>query len=162
LKLRFHEKRLLLICSAGGHLTQILKISEALQGYEKILITEKTFNTLQLDLPEFSKLLYLPHGGREEGLVYLFKLSLNIVVSLYRYLKYRPKVVLSTGAHTALPTLYIAKLFGSKIIFIETFAKISTPSLTGRLICRFADSFYVQWPALKKFYPRAKYKGKIY
>ena len=49
-----------------------------------------------------------------------------------------------------------------KIIFIETFAKINTPSLTGRAVYPIADVFYIQWPELKSYYPKARYVGKLY
>lgn len=160
--MKFHKDELLLTCSAGGHLTQLLKVAGWMAAYNKILITERTKNTGQMKSDLFNEILFIPHGGREEGIKYLFKLGYNFIISFFRYLKYRPKIVISTGAHTALPMLLIAKLFGSKVIFIETFAKIKSPSLTGRIIYKVADSFYIQWPELTRFYPEAKYKGKIY
>jgi len=160
--MNFHTNRVLLICSTGGHLTQMLKLNKSLGQFERILVTELSESSLSIDESQFYKLLYLPHGGREEGFRYVFKFLFNCIVSFIRYTRYRPKVVISTGAHTAVPLLLIAKLFGSRIIFIETFAKINSPSLTGRLAYKLSDSFYVQWPELRKFYPKSKYKGKIY
>lgn len=158
----FYKKQIFLICSSGGHLTQMLRLNKVLSDYNVTLITEKTEISKFLKRSDVDKILYLPHGGREDVFKYLFKFPLNIILSLYRYLRYRPKIVISTGAHTALPTCYIAKLFGSRIIFIETFAKISTPSLTGRAVYPIADVFYIQWPNLKSYYPKAKYMGKLY
>lgn len=158
----FYKKQIFLICSSGGHLTQMLRLNKVLSDYNVTLITEKTEISKFLKRSDVDKILYLPHGGREDVFKYLFKFPLNIILSLYRYLRYRPKIVISTGAHTALPTCYIAKLFGSRIIFIETFAKISTPSLTGRAVYPIADVFYIQWPDLKSYYPKAKYMGKLY
>ena len=160
--MKFYAKRIFLICSSGGHLTQMLRLNKVLSDYNVTLITEKTEISKVLKQSDIDEILFPPHGGREDVFKYLFKFSLNIILSLYRYIRYRPKIIISTGAHTALPTCYIAKLFGSRVIFIETFAKISTPSLTGRAVYPIADVFYVQWPALKSYYPKAKYKGKLY
>lgn len=140
----------------------MLRLSSALGSYKVILITEKTVISRSLSKQNFDKILFLYHGGREKIIKYLFKFTFNIITSFYRYMRYRPKVVISTGAHTALPICYIAKIFGSRIIFIETFAKISTPSLTGKAVYPIADAFYVQWPELKSYYPKAKYMGKLY
>ncbi|MBS6681776.1 MAG: polysaccharide biosynthesis protein, partial [Roseburia sp.] len=35
-------------------------------------------------------------------------------------------------------------------------------NLTGNLLYRFADQFYVQWEEMLKLYPKAIYKGGIY
>ena len=56
----------------------------------------------------------------------------------------------------------IGHLFKSKIIYIETFAKINSKSKTGSLVYKFADLFIVQWEDMLKLYPKAIYKGGIY
>ena len=56
----------------------------------------------------------------------------------------------------------IGKLFKKKLIFIESFAKVNSPTLTGKLLYKFADQFYVQWEQMKEHYPNAIFKGGIY
>ena len=56
----------------------------------------------------------------------------------------------------------IGKLFGSKVIYIETLANSSTKTATGRLIYHIADVFVVQWEEMLELYPKAKYWGMIY
>ena len=56
----------------------------------------------------------------------------------------------------------IGKIFGSKIIFIETFANSKTKSRTGSIVSKFADLFIVQWESQKKFYKKAIYGGCLY
>ena len=82
--------------------------------------------------------------------------------SIYYFWKIKPDVIISTGAHTAVPMCYIAKLFGKKVIFIESFAKTSTPTLSGRMIYPISDLFIVQWEGMKEHYPKAVYGGSIY
>ena len=57
---------------------------------------------------------------------------------------------------------YIGKIFGSKIIFIETFANRNSKTLSGRLVYPIADLFLVQWEEMLKLYPKAKLGGWIY
>ena len=57
---------------------------------------------------------------------------------------------------------YIGKLFGSKIIYIETYANRNTKTATGRLIYPISDLFIVQWEEMLKIYPKAVYGGSIY
>ncbi|MDE6848090.1 MAG: polysaccharide biosynthesis protein, partial [Ruminococcus sp.] len=61
-----------------------------------------------------------------------------------------------------IPMCLIAKIFRKKIIYIESFAKIKSPTATGKLLYKFADKFYVQWESMLEFYPKAKYIGGIY
>ena len=68
----------------------------------------------------------------------------------------------TTGAHTAGPMCYIGKILGSRIIYIESFANISTKTITGKLVYPIADRFYVQWEDMKKLYPDAVYGGWIF
>jgi beta-1,4-N-acetylglucosaminyltransferase len=43
-----------------------------------------------------------------------------------------------------------------RVVFVESFCRVKTLSLTGRLLYYFADRFVVQWPQLKdKLAPRA-------
>ena len=58
--------------------------------------------------------------------------------------------------------LYIHKRYGKKLIYIESFAKITSPNLSGKLLYRFADQFYVQWESMLKIYPKAICLGGIY
>ena len=57
--------------------------------------------------------------------------------------------------------MFFGILQGKRIIYIESIARINSPSLTGRLIYPFIKDFYVQWPESKKFFPKAKYVGAV-
>ena len=87
---------------------------------------------------------------------------INTIKTLEIFFKEKPDVVISTGALATIPMCIIAKVFRKKIIFIESFAKINSPTLTGKLVYKLADQFYVQWEEMKKFYPNAICKGGIY
>lgn len=89
-------------------------------------------------------------------------LLINIFQSLLIFIKQMPDVVLSTGAGVAVPICYIAKLFGKKVIFIESFSRVNKPSLSGILVHPIADLFIVQWKSLIKFYKKAVYGGSIF
>lgn len=71
--------------------------------------------------------------------------------------KENPDCFISTGALIAIPILILAKLYRRKVIFIETFARVDSGSLSGRIAYLFADVFIVYWKSLLKIYPKAKY-----
>ena len=89
-------------------------------------------------------------------------LSQHSLLFLYYFVKYNPDVIVTTGANTAAAMCCFGKLFGKKVIFIETFANNSSPTKAGRIIYKFADYFIVQWESMLQYYPNAIYGGWIY
>jgi UDP-N-acetylglucosamine:LPS N-acetylglucosamine transferase len=84
--------------------------------------------------------------------------ALNSLIILVRS---KPRAILSTGPAISVPVSIIGKLFGKKIIFIETGSRVKNLSLTGRIMYRFADLFFIQWPQLQKVAPKAIYAGRL-
>ncbi|MBQ2409001.1 MAG: polysaccharide biosynthesis protein, partial [Bacilli bacterium] len=130
--------------------------------YNYHIITEYTDSTKNLCKTYEGKVDYLVYGTKDHLFSYIFKFSFNILKSFYLYFKIRPKYIVSTGTHTAVPMCYIGKLFGSKIIFIETFANSKTKTLSGKLVYPIANLFIVQWESMLKLYPKAVLGGWIY
>lgn len=155
------KKKVMFISSVGGHLTQMLELKNIFHDYNYLLVTEKTEVTK--DLKEKYNTEYLLYGSRQYLLSYIFKFLYNILKSLILFIKYRPQVIITTGTHTAVPMCYIGWFFGKKIIFIESYAKNSSKTLSGKLVYPIATTFVVQWENMKKLYPKAKYfSGGIY
>lgn len=101
--------------------------------------------------------------NRKEPL-FILKMFGIFIKSLIVFLNERPDVIISTGVLSAIPMLVIGHFFKKKVIYIESFAKITSPTMTGKLIYKkhIADRFYVQWESMKEFYPDAIYLGGIY
>jgi len=154
-------KKVLFIASCGGHLTELLQLSSMFNKYDYYLATEKTKDSLNLK-KKYKNVSYLVYGTKDHPIIYPFKLLLNCFISLFLYIKIRPKYIVTTGAHTAGPISCLGKIFGTKIIYIETFANTTKPTITGKLIYKFADLFIVQHKSLLKHYPNATYGGWIF
>ena len=154
------QKKILLIASIGGHLTQLLQLESLFKNYKYHIVTERSViaKSLRSQYP-MSLLLY---GGRNYPIRYVFKFTYNSCRSILIFLLNRPDIIITTGAHTAVPMCYVAKLFRKKIIFIESYAKSSSPTLSGRLVYPISDLFVVQWESMKEIYPKAIYGGCVY
>ncbi len=158
-------KKVLFIASTGGHLDELMQLKSMFNDYDYHLITEKTKSTLSLKDIYPKRVNYLVYGTYTTFLnriIYPFKLIYNTFKSLVLYIKIRPKYIVTTGTHTSGPMCLIGHIFGSKVIYIETFANSSTKSKTGRLVYKFADFFVIQWESLKELYPDATYGGWIF
>jgi UDP-N-acetylglucosamine:LPS N-acetylglucosamine transferase len=152
------KKKILFAASSGGHLEQILCLRELSQYYNSILVTEKTsygMKTWQ------DKVYTIPQINRREFLV-LFKLLTISIMTVYILIKEKPEVVITTGALSVVPLCLLTRLFRKKLIYIESFAKVESLTLSGSLAYRFANLFIVQWDELKKLYPNTIYGGSIY
>ena len=148
-------KKIMFISSTGGHLSEITSLEKGLSHYDIYHVTEKTKSTIKLKDKYKNKISYLIYGTKDHMLSYPFKLIANCFISLFIFIKVRPKVIITTGAHTAGPMCLIGKIFRRKIIFIETLANINTKTVTGKLLYPIADLFIVQWKEMKKLYPKA-------
>ena len=155
-------KKVLFISSTGGHLNELLQLKPMFKKYDSYIITEKTATNSNLKEEYKNKIHYLIYGTKHTPFAYFFKLIINCFISLYWYIRIRPRVIITTGTHTAGPMCMIGKIFGNKIIYIETFANIHTKTATGRLIYPIADLFIVQWESMLKVYPKAVYGGWIF
>lgn len=156
------NKKILFVASTGGHLNELLQLKSMFSKYDFHLITEKTKSNMYLRDKYKDKVDYLVYGTKDHIFIYPFKLLYNSFKSLFLFFKIRPDYVITTGVHTAGPICLISKFFGSKIIYIETFANITTKTVTGKLLYPFSDLFVVQWESLLKLYPDAVYGGWIF
>lgn len=155
-------KKVLFISSTGGHFSELLQLKPLFKKYDSYIITEKDKTHENLKKEYKDKMFFLPYGTRSKLFTYIFKYSYLCIKTVYLYFKIRPKYIVTTGTHTAVPMCYLGKLFGSKIIFIETFANSNTKTLSGRMIYPIANLFIVQWKEMLKLYPKAVYGGSIY
>lgn len=156
------KKKAWFVASTGGHLNELMQLKRIFDNFNYQIVTEKTKNNLKLKDKFGKKIKFLIYGTKDHKLIYPFKLLANCFISLFLFIRFRPKYIITTGAHIAGPICLIGKFFGSKVIFIETFANIESKTITGRLVYKFADLFVVQWQSMLKLYPKAKYFGGIF
>lgn len=155
------RKKVMFIASTGGHLNELLHLSPLFEYYDYHIVTERTSSNLSLREKYGKKISYVIYGTKDHKFTYLFKLFFNCWIELFIYIWKRPKYIITTGAHIAGPMCLIGKIFGSKIIFIETFANSSSKTITGKYVYKFADLFIVQWESMLELYPKAKFYGSL-
>ncbi|MDO4982694.1 MAG: PssD/Cps14F family polysaccharide biosynthesis glycosyltransferase [Eubacteriales bacterium] len=151
-------KKVCFAASSGGHLEQLLMLKPLMDRYDSFILTEKTdYNSAICDVRTY----YVRQVNRKE-ILFPLKLLANAFRETAVFIKERPDAVVSTGVLAVIPVCLLAKLFGKKLVYIESFAKVSSATETGKLMYRFADRFYVQWEPMKDIFPNAIYLGGIY
>lgn len=162
--MNLNKKKVVFIASSGGHLTQLLQLSSLFPEFDSYLITEKDTSTSDLIIRYKGsvQVLYMPETRKNHMMAYLKGNIISLLLSIKYFWSIKPDIVISTGAGISVYLTYLSKLFGKKIVFIETYAAIKKKSMAGRLIYPIADKFYIQWESLKKIYPKGIYKGSLY
>ncbi len=147
--------KICLACSAGGHLSELTQLMPAFRSRKYFFVTDRRIDSEVLARKE--KVFFVECPRRNP-----IKLARGFFQSLNIFLREKPDVVVSTGADTAFSICIIAKLFGKKLVFIESFCRIKEPSLSGKIFYRLADVFLVQWKENLSFFPHAKYWGGVF
>ena len=129
-----------------------------MEKYDSFVITEKTNYSAET---KGEKIYYLNQVNRKEK-NFIWTMIQNVWKSIGIYRKEKPDVIICTGVLAMIPICMISKMMGKELIYIESFAKVTSPTETGKLLYKFADRFYVQWESMLKFYPKAVYLGGIY
>ncbi|MFC4811402.1 PssD/Cps14F family polysaccharide biosynthesis glycosyltransferase [Paenibacillus sp. GCM10023250] len=151
------SRKICLISSTGGHYAQLKEVMSMVKKFEYFVVTERSKMTEMAS----ERIYYLRQQERSNISIFL-NLFINFCISLYILLRERPKIIISTGAGAVLPLCIFGRLMGAKLIFIESFAKVSTPTMTGKILYRISNRFYVQWEDMEKVYPKALYRGALY
>jgi beta-1,4-N-acetylglucosaminyltransferase len=146
------KAKVCVVSSCGGHLTEVRALRGSYERFDHFYVLNDRV-LLPDDMRDVT--YFIRHSERDV----LFLVNLW---EAYRILhRERPTIILSTGAGPAVPFALVGRLLGIPTVFVETFTRIDTPSLTGRIMYRLAHRFVYQWPGLARYFPRAVYGGSV-
>ncbi len=148
--------KICIACSPGGHLVQAKQLAKAYEKYDHFYFTFSGGVAEQMN--QTSRVRHIPNIVRRNPLSWF----IGAVLSAYVAISEKPDIVITTGAGVVVFFCVFCKLIGSKIVFIESMARIERPTLTARMLYPFADLFVVQWPGLLKYFPKAKFLGRLF
>lgn len=151
---------LVLVCSTGGHLLQVLALRGAWDGFSRLWVTFDKSDARSLLAGERVVFASGP-TNRNFGLLAVRNLLRNAVGAVRLVRAVRPKVVLTTGAGVAVPFAWVGRLLGARVVYVESLTRIDRPSLSCRLIAPVASRIYAQWPELTEAVPKARYVGSV-
>lgn len=164
--------KILVVLGDGGHTTEMIRLVNSLGShyeYSYLMVSSDRVSEGMITWPgpiyRVRRALY--KGQLDHGLfraifqprfVYtLYGIFQQIVV----WFKVRPRVILSTGAVVSVPISVFGRLMGTKIIHVETGARVFTMSFTGKIMYHISHLFFVQWEPLLKDYPKSIYAGRL-
>ncbi|XP_065072944.1 UDP-N-acetylglucosamine transferase subunit ALG14 homolog [Ochlerotatus camptorhynchus] len=162
----------MIVMGSGGHTAEMLQIVERLDfgkyapRHYVIAEADKTSVVKVIDVevrrePDLAKQQYeimtitrsrYVHQGYFSS---IFTTLIALGNSIPVVLRSRPELILTNGPGTCVPiclVAFLAKLFfinrNCKIVFVESFCRVKSLSLSGQILQWITDLFVVQWPGL--------------
>ena len=170
---RDEKIKTLVVLGSGGHTAEMLRLIADFDfdRYTLTLVTAATDTTsrakAERELPRealaTARWAEIPRA-REVGQSFVTSVpsTLHALWACVRLIwTAAPELVLVNGPGTCVPVAVLARLSGSRVIFVESWCRVESLSLTGRVLYYVAHRFVVHWPELARRYPRAEYLGRI-
>ena len=150
--------RVCLAGSGGGHIRQLLDLDGAWAQHDYFFLSEDT--ALSRSIAQTHPMAYVPHfalgQARLGSPIAMVRSAIQNFFASGRVIRQRrPQVLITTGAGAVFFALVWARLWGAKTIVIESFARVSRPSVFGRLSTAFAQHRIVQSKGLTRYWPNA-------
>ncbi len=150
------QREVLLVASSGGHLLELMQLADLWPQQRRHWVTFKTTDAAPLLAGEKTTWAHHPTNRNPQNLIR------NLVLALRMVRRREIQAIVTTGAGVAVPFAIVGRLAGVNVVYIESMARVTSPSLTGRLIYPFAHTFIVQWPSLQRFFKRAQSYGAVF
>lgn len=150
---RYH---VLLVCSSGGHLAQLLELRPWWERLERTWVCPDTADVrsgLQGERVVTGHHPTTRHVGN---------LLRNLVLAVGLLRRARPDVVVSDGAGLAVPFFWAAWLLGVRTAYLEVYDRVGGPTLSTRLVAPVTDLMLAQWPAQHDALAGSVLAGPVY
>ncbi len=148
--------KVVVACSAGGHMIQARRFESIYSQYDYCFFTFRC--QVAQALAQSHPVVTIPNITRKNPWSWVH----GMVLSAYWAFRIRPDVVFTTGAGIVFFFCLFCKLLGSRLVFLESMARVESLTLTGRMLYPAADLFLVQWPHLAQRYRKAEYRGRLF
>ncbi|XP_055912132.1 UDP-N-acetylglucosamine transferase subunit ALG14 homolog [Eupeodes corollae] len=170
------------VLGSGGHTAEMCEIIKALfddlpQNPDCYFVVAKTDTTSRRQIEETLDTKIKPQfveipRSRQVNQSYftsIFTTLWALLYSFYILQRDQPRMVLCNGPGTCVPICLVAALYrflhimhkDTKIVFVESFCRVKTLSLTGKILLPITDTFVVQWEPLARNRKNIKYFGQL-
>jgi UDP-N-acetylglucosamine transferase subunit ALG13 len=149
------RRKVLLACSTGGHLAQLLRLDHWWSRHDPVWVTFDKVDARSLLAGQ--KTVWAHHPTTRN----IPNLARNLALAWRVLRRERFDVIVSDGAGVAVPFFWLSRLFGIVTVYIEVYDRIDLATVTGRLCQPVTDLFLLQWPEQRAQYPHGVVVGKL-
>ena len=151
------DLKLCIGASAGGHTTELFALLEHASWWPRPAVAVTTLEILRPRFEHLAPTTVIGEADRHRPWA-----AVAVLVRAWRFVRReRPDVIVTTGSMPLAVVCGLVKLHGGRVVWIDSVAQMDHMSMSGKLVRRFADRCYVQWPALATRYRNVRYAGEL-
>lgn len=169
----------LIVLGSGGHTTEMLTIVKRLQPERytpRVYVIAGSDTTSEPRIDEGDRRdweivrIFRSRSVQQSYATSVFTTVWSILMTIPMLYRVRPQLILCNGPGTCVPICLIAFVFRllaifshrTRIVFVESYCRVRTISLSGKILIWLADLFVVQWPQLQQKYDKSvRYYGRL-
>lgn len=140
---RMGKKKVLAIASAGGHWVQLLRLRPAFAHQEVRYLSTNRSMAAKVSPSRF-------YTVKDASMWDKLGLAIMALQVLWVVLRFRPQVIVTTGAAPGYFGIVFGRLLGAKTIWLDSIANAEELSLAGKKARRWATHWLTQWPELAR------------
>lgn len=163
--LKNRQKVILMVYGKGGHAAQMTRFiknapaelkSIPFVALSDVKIKDESFIRQFYCMEARDKFSYVKNIVT--FILYFFWSLFQIVRIL---INYRVVSIISTGPGITVVPAIVCRLLRIKVIYFESWSRVFTPSLAGKVMYRLANLFFIQHESLQKHYPKSRFFGRL-
>ena len=134
-------KRVLAVASGGGHWIQLMRLRPAMEDHDMCFVC--TSKSAQKSVPGARF-----HTVLDANRNTVFKMAWSMLQMFWIVLRFRPQVVITTGAAAGYWACRFGRMFGARTLWIDSVANAEELSMSGRKAGKIVDEWLTQWEHL--------------
>jgi len=131
------------VASAGGHWMQLERISPAFIDHNVRWVSTTHELASRVPFGTFSCVRDANRWGKRALVITALQIG-------WQVLRFRPDVVVTTGAAPGYFAILFGHLFSARTIWIDSLANSEELSMAGKKVSALADYWFTQWPELSR------------
>jgi UDP-N-acetylglucosamine:LPS N-acetylglucosamine transferase len=163
--LKKRQEVILMVYGKGGHAAQMTRFIAGAPAGLKIIpfialtdvkIKDKNFIRQFYCIEARDKFSYM-----KNCFIFILYFFWSLIQMSRILINYRVVSIISTGPGITVVPAIICRLLGIKVIYFESWSRVFTPSLAGKVMYRLANLFFIQHESLQKHYPKSRFFGRL-
>lgn len=135
------QKSVMLVSSSGGHWVQLNRLLPAVKHCKLFFLTTEASYRASIPKGQFIR---IPDASRWNKV----KVAWLAIVMLWYITRFRPDVIITTGAAPGFFALFWGKKLGAKTLWLDSIANTEELSMSGKMARKYADAWLTQWEHL--------------
>lgn len=156
---------MMIVLGKGGHTEQMIRLVDKLgdkYNYEYIVGESDIVSEKKIKIKGEIFKIQNPREMNDKNIfIVLFKLLRSFIQSIKILIKSKSKFIVTCGPALGVPIAICGKLLGKKVIFIESWSRVYTKSLTGKILYKPSTISFIQWLQQKENYPKSIFAGRL-